>query len=85
MMCSNHLRGAATTVRTVIEVGTNRETLTRDMDADQAQHWSNILIDCGFVIEQSNAFRTVFFNHTTRRRAWSARSTLYRPDMPVVV
>lgn len=47
MMCGDHFRSAATTVRTVIEVGTNRETLTRDMDADQAQHWSTILIDCG--------------------------------------
>ena len=76
MMCGNHLRGAATTVRTVIEVGTNRETLTRDMDADQAHHWSHQLIDCGFVIEQSNAFWTVFFNHRTRLRAWSMSSAL---------
>jgi hypothetical protein len=85
MMYGDHLPGTANTVRTVIEVGTKREKLSRDMEATQAQDWSKQLIACGFVIEQSNAFRTVFFDHISHRRAWCMRSTLYRPDMPVVV
>lgn len=67
---------AERTISTVIEIGETREQRTRDMDAAQAHHWSHQLIDCGFVIEQSNAFRTVFFNHRTRLRAWSMSSAL---------
>jgi hypothetical protein len=76
---------AQRTIRTVIETGETCEQLTRDMDPAQAHHWSHLLIDCGFVIEQSNAIRTVFVNQTTRRRAWSINCALYRPDMPIVV
>ena len=76
---------AERTIRTVIEIGETREQLTRDMDAAQAHNWSNQLIGCGFVIEQSNAFRTVFVIQTTRCRAWSINCALYRPDMPIVV
>ena len=75
-------RGAA--IRTVIEIGCDRDKLTRDMDAEQAHDWSNKLIDSGFVIEQSNAFRTVFFDQRTRLRAWTISAALYRPDIPVV-
>ena len=78
-------RNAERTIRTVIEIGEAREHFTRDMDATKAQQWSDQLIDCGYVIEQSNAFRTVFLNQTTRRRAWLNSCALYRADMPFVV
>lgn len=76
---------AERTVKTVIAISETCEQLTREMNAAQAEHWSNQLIDCGYVVEQSNAFRTVFVNQTTRLRAWRYHCTLYRPDMPIVV